>query len=945
MSRPFPGGGGDVESGRGGRDRASSGDPGGAAASGQQTSSSSYGSLRDDRRGGAAARGDYVVPQYHRAVPEESAVARCFRVSEPIIFWTACTLIAAFSCISMIRITRSPHFPASLPEGRDGRTVQVGYVANSTEALESYEGCRVTRGGSKLRNDMGVRRFPDFIVAGARGAPLDDLHRLLSEKNVACAATDEDDGFFHDPRWRRDPIPLEDQTEYLKRDYDQCGKEERWLGVPRFQTSRDAIYHGWAPDRMCEAMGGDETRVVLVLPDPVDHALAVFSQKLEPHKDTFHRWIERAEDSSRAVHASATTTKKAAAAAKEEEEEAGSRSAEEAGSRAAASSAAASAAASSDSKRTSSGESSSSSEGSSSASSPSSTSARVGAGAGIQFRGDDYDFGGDGNASDSDEPSDDSGEASDSDDAVSSLGRLVGRARTGSEATRAGSSASSSGAPAIPFTPAGFEIVARLDLAIATACGSEFLLPAHDAESRRAFLELKTCCAAVAKKHGYARWPGCGECASSLGGDTDEPTGEFKKCERDGELAFSPVRAGVYRNHLARFYRRVKPANVMVVTADQAWESGMATLAMAVVEWRLLGLPLVDPVSVTTDLMMAQSRASAGARVTAAAKAFATEAAEARAMLAGGKGVRGGDAVAGIGKMPGRRGAGAGEKADAPNDGGGGFASVAALRRRGRDSSGRAAGIVAWARRFVREIAGRALGTVGADGFAAWGWTGSDRRESGFPTPPTRVREAAEKQRDAALAARAAAALSSSSSGGKKSSSSDEDPDAVAGMGLASGGGAPSGAVSGFGNPLPLGFDELDSVSDDLRRELRAFYDPSVDALNALIGNGEIRWWNAEGEAVKALQEETLLKVMPPPPSWSTWDAEEDAWGGVEEEEELGDEDEDDPGAANARAKRVVQKPGSFVRVMDPANFGGDISDRSGGGMSAIGGTTRGARR
>ena len=627
MSRPFPGGGGDVESGRGGRDRASSGDPGGAAASGQQTSSSSYGSLRDDRRGGAAARGDYVVPQYHRAVPEESAVARCFRVSEPIIFWTACTLIAAFSCISMIRITRSPHFPASLPEGRDGRTVQVGYVANSTEALESYEGCRVTRGGSKLRNDMGVRRFPDFIVAGARGAPLDDLHRLLSEKNVACAATDEDDGFFHDPRWRRDPIPLEDQTEYLKRDYDQCGKEERWLGVPRFQTSRDAIYHGWAPDRMCEAMGGDETRVVLVLPDPVDHALAVFSQKLEPHKDTFHRWIERAEDSSRAVHASETTTKAAAAAAKEEDEEAGSRSAEEAGSRAAASSAAASAAASSDSKRTSSGESSSSSEGSSSASSPSSTSARVGAGAGIQFRGDDYDFGGDGNASDSDEPSDDSGEGSDSDDAVSSLGRLVGRARTGSEATGAGSSASSSGAPAIPFTPAGFEIVARLDLAIATACGSEFLLPAHDAESRRAFLELKTCCAAVAKKHGYARWPGCGECASSLGGDTDEPTGEFKKCERDGELAFSPVRAGVYRNHLARFYRRVKPANVMVVTADQAWESGMATLAMAVVEWRLLGLPLVDPVSVTTDLMMAQSRASAGARVTAASVANALAAA------------------------------------------------------------------------------------------------------------------------------------------------------------------------------------------------------------------------------------------------------------------------------------------------------------------------------
>ena len=335
--------------------------------------------------------------------------------------------------------------------------------------------------------------------------------------------------------------------------------------------------------------------------------------------------------------------------------------------------------------------------------------------------------------------------------------------------------------------------------------------------------------------------------------------------------------------------------------------------------------------SVTTDLMMAQSRASAGARVTAAAKAFATEAAEARAMLAGGREYGAGTPSRGSGRCRGRRGAGAGEKAT-----GGGARTGGAVSRPSRRCGagaaippGRAAGIVAWARRFVREIAGRALRTVGADGFAAWGWTGSDRRGSGFPTPPTRVREAAEKKPDAELA-RAAAALSSSS-GGKKSSSSDDDPDAVAGMGLASGGGAPSGAVSGFGNPLPLGFDELDSVSDDLRRELRAFYDPSVDALNALIGNGEIRWWNAEGEAVKALQEETLLKVMPPPPSWSTWDAEEDAWGGVEEEEELGDEDEDDPGAANARAKRVV-RPGVVRARHGPRQLRGTSRTGAGGG-------------
>ena len=550
MSRPFPGGGGDVES----RPRR----PRSRVVLGPRRRCGVRVSMvvvvvrepsrRPARRATTTRAQVGTIPQYHRAVPEESAVAarsprlRADHLLDRVHAHRRLQLSAGG------RGTRSPEAPPPVPEEK-----RRGARSSWRLRREQHRGARVLRGLPRSPRRLQLSATTWASAASrtssspyAGGAPRRPPAPPQREERRRAGGDDDGDGFFADPRWRRDPISLEDQTEYLKRDYDQCGKEERWLGVPRFQNRDACCTPDGRPLRMCEAMGGDETRVVLVLPDPVDHALAVFSQKLEPHKDTFHRWIERAEDSSRAVHASATTKKAAAAkAAKEEEEEAGSRSAEEAGSRAAASSAAASAAASSDSKRTSSGESSSSSEGSSSASSPSSTSARVGAGAGIQFRGDDYDFGGDGNASDSDEPSDDSGEASDSDDAVSSLGRLVGRARTGSEATRAGSSASSSGAPAIPFTPAGFEIVARLDLAIATACGSEFLLPAHDAESRRAFLELKTCCAAVAKKHGYARWPGCGECASSLGGDTDEPTGEFKKCERDGELAFSPVRAGV----------------------------------------------------------------------------------------------------------------------------------------------------------------------------------------------------------------------------------------------------------------------------------------------------------------------------------------------------------------------------------------------------------------
>ena len=90
--------------------------------------------------------------------------------------------IAAFSCISIVRITRSPHFPASLPEGRDGRSIQVGYIANSTEAVNAFKGCRQGAGGDVLRSDMGRDRFPDFIVAGSRGAPTRELHALLDEE-------------------------------------------------------------------------------------------------------------------------------------------------------------------------------------------------------------------------------------------------------------------------------------------------------------------------------------------------------------------------------------------------------------------------------------------------------------------------------------------------------------------------------------------------------------------------------------------------------------------------------------------------------------------------------------------------------------------------------------------------------------------------------------------
>ena len=49
------------------------------------------------------------------------------------------------------------------------------------------------------------------------------------------------------------------------------------------------------------------------------------------------------------------------------------------------------------------------------------------------------------------------------------------------------------------------------------------------------------------------------------------------------------------------------------------------------------------------------------------------------------------------------------------------------------------------------------------------------------------------------------------------------------------------------------------TIPDALRRRLVRFYDPLVDDLNALLGNGETRWWDADGASTPALQRETLV--------------------------------------------------------------------------------------
>ena len=675
---------------------------------GSYGSASSRGSSRGSPSGGEAAS-DSVEP---KPQTRESISAWAWRVGEPVLFWTACTAVAAFSMVSMVRMTSSPGSPSAPPQGHDDRSVQVGTIANSSEAIGAYRGCEVTAGGAALRNDKGTRRFPDFLLAGAAGAPAEALAAFLEEKQVACAGKleaslrnegmkqrnhrlvdethessdafptgevtrrdeedfssfeetyavasspsgalgwrpstrwpSDDDGerFFADPRWRRQPAPLDAQKEYLDAHFHRCGEREAFLSVPRFQNTKDLLYTGWAPLRMCEAMGGDETRVVAMLTNPIDHAASVFAETLLEHRDAVAGWA---------------TPAKAEPKKKREN---------------------------------------------------------------------------------------------------------------------------------ISYSRRGFELAVDVDLHIARACGADGLL-LGTSDSR--FEAKARCCASAAAEKGFAAWPGCPGGCSNPGLSEDERA----RCDERGELGFSPARAGAWVDHLRRLYERVPAQNVMVVTADQARRSGLPTLAVAVVGWRLLGLPLVDPVSVSIDLQRARARAAAAAA--AAARVGEEEPSEPSAATLGGEA-----------------------------GGAGGAGSEEATR--GEEGTRRAR-----AREAYEDALLAIYGGV-EDKEPLVFATGGVLSSLGVSESVTRAAEtfAFGEQRDAETFAESEAPY-----------------------------------VAALPEAFLDSFDDGVAIAPAVRARLASYHAGTVARLNALLGNGNIRWWDEETLAsVAATQEEAFLETRPGP--------------------------------------------------------------------------------
>ena len=703
----------------------------------------SYGSVSDRGSSEGSPRFEAGSGELDRDAkpPRESTLAWLWRVGEPVVFWTACTAVAAFSMYSMVRMTSSPGYPSSPPQGHDGRSVQVGTIANSSQAVGAYRGCEATSGGATLRNDVGTRRFPDFLLAGAAGAPADALAAFLEAKQVACAGKleerlrketrpherrkaeeesgvtyvetkkpaasvptgvvtrggetretgegegeggpafakrvsvvsspsegedasssslgwhpstrwpSDDDGerFFADARWRRQPAPLEAQKAYLDAHFHRCGEASSpFLSVPRFQNTRDLLYTGWAPLRMCEAMGGDDARVVAILTNPIDHAASVFAETLLEHRHAVTKW------------ATPEKTKSA------------------------------------------------------------------------------FDF--DANA-------------------VAEVGRRDDETVFVEN---------------VSYSRHGFEVALDVDLHIAETCGSDGLLLGTMESS---FEAKRSCCAAAAAEKGFAAWPGCPGGCSNPGLSDDERA----SCDARGELGFSPVRAGAWVDHLRRMYERVPAQNVMVVTADQAKQSGLPTLAVAVVGWRLLGLPLVDPVSVSIDLRRAQARAAAAAA----------------------------EGAARVGE------------------------------EEGRDESETA--------------------TLGGDKKAAKKAT--ETATTAFFSRSLKKRR--EAYQDALLAI----------FGDEFGADADFDGDATSALGMpygAFGENVDASRGDRYVAALPSAFletcDDGVSISPATREKLARYHGEKVVALNALLGNGDIRWWDEETlVSVAATQEAAFLETKPGP--------------------------------------------------------------------------------
>ena len=162
----------------------------------------------------------------------------------------------------------------------------------------------------------------------------------------------------------------------------------------------------------------------------------------------------------------------------------------------------------------------------------------------------------------------------------------------------------------ISYSRRGFELAVDVDLHIARACGADGLL-LGTSDSR--FEAKARCCAAAAAEKGSRRGPGAPAGAPTRASPRTSARG-WTSAASWASRRRAPARGWTTCGACTSASRRRTSWWSPPTRRERA---RLPTLAVAVVGWRLLGLPLVDPVSVSIDLQRARARAAAAAAAAA----------------------------------------------------------------------------------------------------------------------------------------------------------------------------------------------------------------------------------------------------------------------------------------------------------------------------------------
>lgn len=160
------------------------------------------------------------------------------------------------------------------------------FHADSPEAISLYKGC--TPVSYSWQPDLK----PTFLIIGVQKSGTTSVKGAL--RKYVCAGSGGEAHFFDDPALSRNP-PTAAQLQTYEQRWQICPERHDGELRGRYEKTPSYYYQLWAPLRACEALGGEQQKVVLFLRDPVQRALSSFfesrTKRLKATTEDFDRLV------------------------------------------------------------------------------------------------------------------------------------------------------------------------------------------------------------------------------------------------------------------------------------------------------------------------------------------------------------------------------------------------------------------------------------------------------------------------------------------------------------------------------------------------------------------------------------------------------------------------------------------------------------------------------